>query len=499
MKTKTGYLPIFFLVLVTLWLRLANLGYSDYQGDEVKALYLPSSGQGLAGFLLQQRRGPTQYLITYLIKLFDPLYANQFLARLPFAIAGLISIFFFYQFLKLCYGQKIALYASLFLTLNGLFIGLMRIVQYQPFVLLFSTLALYAYSLAQHRDSWKVAGIYLGTLSWTAAILTHVDGLFIAPFVLYLLYGWYTSKSDLAARTRWSHLATVAIAAVILLAVYYVPLLSAASGDTRAYWASRLLGESEDVFPGSSLFTFTLYNPTLVVYIYFVLGILSLIKIKQNFPVWLWFLFPWLLYELLVYDAGTHIYTYLMPVTILLAFGLRAVEGALRRLLGRRVGNALTVAGLALLFGFLFLLSHFLFVDHTPEYPWEQRRFLFWTLGQPETDYQLWLFGFPYNRKWEEVGGYVAANQGNGYYATNEKHTIAEFYLPYQFDIDRSGYYIHIHNPQSFKNVQRSKDKLRYWIKNHEPVKVLENEGRVVTEIYLMPEGDIQEIRAAGY
>jgi 4-amino-4-deoxy-L-arabinose transferase-like glycosyltransferase len=137
MKTKTGYLPIFFLVLVTLWLRLASLGYSDYQGDEVKALYLPSSGQGLADFLLQQRRGPTQYLITYLIKLFDPEYANEFLARLPFALAGILSIFFFYQFLKLCYGQKIALYASLFLTLNGLFIGLTRIVQYQPYVLLF--------------------------------------------------------------------------------------------------------------------------------------------------------------------------------------------------------------------------------------------------------------------------------------------------------------------------------------------------------------------------
>lgn len=37
LKAYLKFLPIVFLVILTLWLRLANLGYSDYQGDEIKA------------------------------------------------------------------------------------------------------------------------------------------------------------------------------------------------------------------------------------------------------------------------------------------------------------------------------------------------------------------------------------------------------------------------------------------------------------------------------
>ena len=58
MKVKAKLLPVVFLVFATLWLRLVNLGYSDYQGDEIKALSLPGSDQGLVGFLIEQRKGP---------------------------------------------------------------------------------------------------------------------------------------------------------------------------------------------------------------------------------------------------------------------------------------------------------------------------------------------------------------------------------------------------------------------------------------------------------
>jgi hypothetical protein len=60
---------------------------------------------------------------------------------------------------------------------------------------------------------------------------------------------------------------------------------------------------------------------------YAVLGHLSLFKFRETYPVLLWFLFPWEVLELVIYDPGTHIYTYVIPATISLGFGLLTIEG----------------------------------------------------------------------------------------------------------------------------------------------------------------------------
>jgi len=146
---------LIFLIIFSTALRLINLGYSDYQGDEIKALYLPSKGQSLIEFLIAQKKGPIQFLITYLLKFIDPSYENQFLIRLPFAIAGILSILFFYKFIKFHFGEKVAFYSSLFLSSNGLFIAFSRIIQYQSFSILFSILCLYFLSLSLKGDKYK--------------------------------------------------------------------------------------------------------------------------------------------------------------------------------------------------------------------------------------------------------------------------------------------------------------------------------------------------------
>ena len=232
LKEKYQELSILFLVAVTLWLRLVNLGYSDYQGDEVQALYSAIQGQSVWGYLLQQRRGPTQYLVTLFIKLVDPTYGNEFITRLPFALAGIFSVYFFYKFLKLSCGNRIALYGSLFLSLNGLFIGLSRIVQYQPFVLLFTSLTLYTFSLAVYRDSWRIKGIYVGMLCWSAAMLTHFDAIFLAPYVIYLWYRWYLGLERVSRRGKWKHLALSITIGGFLLAVFYLPSFLSMTGET---------------------------------------------------------------------------------------------------------------------------------------------------------------------------------------------------------------------------------------------------------------------------
>ena len=74
-KKVLPHLPVIYIFLVTIGLRFVNLGYSDYQGDEIKALFRSLAGASLLSFLLDQRKGPLQFLVTYLMS-FVTSYSN---------------------------------------------------------------------------------------------------------------------------------------------------------------------------------------------------------------------------------------------------------------------------------------------------------------------------------------------------------------------------------------------------------------------------------------
>ncbi|MGW8250842.1 MAG: ArnT family glycosyltransferase, partial [Anaerolineales bacterium] len=340
------------MIGITAWLRLVNLGYSDYQGDELKALAGPTAGQGLVEYLLEQRKGPLQFLLSYGMQQVQPNLANEFLTRLPFALAGIASVYFFYQLVTLHYGRRVAFFAAMLFSVNGLFVGLTRIVQYQSLVVLFSILALYGFTLALKSPRWGISGVYVGMLSWAAAMLAHYDGVFIAPYAIYLLIRWYQERRELTAAQRLRHLAIPAALAAFTLGLFYVPYFLELRGSTLQYWQLRLAGEDEPIGMPSSLFTFNLYNPLLAIYFYAFFGILSLFRLRQTLPVWLWLLFPWIVLEGVFADPGTHIYTYLLPVCILVACGIDVLAKFAGRLAGERVGSALsfTLATLAVLF-----------------------------------------------------------------------------------------------------------------------------------------------------
>jgi len=498
LKERPYLIPLACLILVTVWLRIANLGYSDYQGDEIKALATPLSGESVGEFLLEQRKGPVQFLVTYGIQLVHPSLSNQFLTRLPFALAGILAVYFFYRLVALIYGRKIGLIASFFLSINGLYIGLSRIVQYQAIVILFSILALYGFSLAVQSKRWRIAGIYTGFICWAIAILAHYDGIFIAPFAIYLLARWYAGEVQLSRGRRWVHIGLPALLFMLILLAFFIPFFSMLGEGTLEYWSTRISGDEIQAGIPSSVFTFNLYNPLLAVYLYAIMAGLSLLRLRQTYPIWLWLAFPWLVLEAAIRDPGTHIYTYLLPAAILVAFGAEVSEALLGRLLGAKAGKWAVISGLVVALVFLSGVGHLLFIDHTPEYPWEERRILLWTVDAPDTRYRLWGFGFPYNRQWEEIGKYVTSSENSGYYSTNENKSIAGFFIPYPFDINRSGFYIHILHPQSLR-ARLADDKIRYWMKTYPPEETFENEGRTVAEIYRMPAGNIEELRAQGY
>jgi 4-amino-4-deoxy-L-arabinose transferase-like glycosyltransferase len=484
------------LVVIAAWLRLSNLGYSDYQGDEIKALFLPPQGQSALGFLMDQRKGPIQFLITAFLKIFDPDYSNQFLIRLPFALAGILAVYFFYKLIKLHFGNKVAFYSTFFVATNGFLIAFSRIVQYQSFVILFMILALYVFSLASVHKKWEIKGIYLGFLFWALSILSHYDGIFIGPFVLYILYTWYT-KSGISVKRRIRHFIGGGLVFVSSLAVFYVPFILTISAATMDYWQGRLTGTGGKI--SSSQYLFRVYNPIYIIHIYAALGILGFVKAVippqlrtklKEIALFAWFILAFFFMEILVSIPGTHIYTYLIPLTVFMGIGVTLVQDVVRKIFPANLSLYLSTAGIAAVFLFIFLQVNQIFVDNYREYPWENEKFLVWEFHKPSAVFHLSMFGFPYQRDWEGVNSIVRSFDDGSeeiFYSTNERSPISRYYVPFRKSGDNAQFYVYVHRPQSYTDSINN-ERIRALVDREEPYKIYFDEsGRVRTKLYYFP------------
>ncbi|MDC0449163.1 glycosyltransferase family 39 protein [bacterium] len=496
-KNKDYYLIL--LVVLAVLLRLMNLGYSDFQGDEIKALFRPTQNISSYEFLLDQRKGPIQFIVTGLVGLFDNNFSSQFLARLPFALAGILAVVYFYKLLKIHFDNKVAFYSAFFLATNGFFIAFSRLVQYQSFVILFDVLALYFLTLAVKRKGFEVKGIYLGFIFWALSVLSHYDGIFIAPFVLYLLIGWW-KKSEIQ-KLKLKTLLFSGLTFLILVGSFYIPFIFSISSATKDYWAGRITGDVSAKL-SSSRYLFTVYQPIYAVHIYTILGLLGVLSLykRRGALVWVfaWLLIPLLFLEKFVYIPGTHIYTYLLPAFVFLAFGVISIERAIKFVLKGDYNIVLRNTGLVMVLGFLFLQSYMVFVDNKTEYPWKDEKFLLWTFPHPSPIYHLSMFGFPYNRNWEGIQEFTRNYSDITAYSTNERKSIPRFYVPLEKSSEKAGFYIYIRDPQSFTNEILS-EKAAYWVERYKPQYTFTRNGETLSRVYVMPVGTLAQIMEQGY
>lgn len=513
-------------------LRFVNLGYSDYQGDEIKALYTPSQTDTFFTYLMDQRKGPIQFVVTYLLKFIDPTYENEFLIRLPFALAGVLAVVFFYKLVSKHFGEKIAFYASFLMATNGFFIAFSRIVQYQSFVILFMVLSLYFLTLATTDKKYQIRGIYLGLISWAISILSHYDGGLIFPFVFYLLFKWFKLQ-DISKKDKIKHFLLSGVLSFTLLASFYIPFVLSLSEATMDYWAGRIAGDVSSKI-SSSRYLFTVYQPIYSIHIYTILTVLGMLfiiyafssnfikfeklpsfiqyfsqrttnlvnDIKSNrdkiIALFLWFLVAFLFMEAFVSIPGTHIYTYLLPLFIFTAFGIVTIESLIQKIFELPIVYFLNFVGIFIVFAFLFAQSYAVFVDNHEEYPWEDETFLFWTFTKPTPIYHLSMFGFPYYRNWEGIRDFIKTIPEYSSYSTNERKTIARYYVPLDKSSDRAGFYIYIKDPQSFTN-EIINEKPAYWTEKYEPVFTISRDGRATVRVYVMEPGTLEEIMQKGF
>ncbi len=437
-----------FLLITTLILRFVNLSYSHFQGDEIKVLF--TSGASFFDFIMTQRKGPVQYIVTYLVSLLSKTQ-DELILRIPFAIAGTLSVFVLYFLVKELYGRKVAGVASFLFSVNGLFVAFSRIVQYQSFNYLFYLLALYFFVfLNKYR---QVKDLYFGCFFLALGILTHYDAVFVILPSAYFVFLWLKKSKGASVK---KHIIAAILLLVVFISLFYVPffLHPSFSSNTKAYLFTRISGESSKI--SSSYIIYKLYNPLLSYSVLIVFGVIGAVFGGLSLiPMYLWFLIPFLLLNLVASLPGTHIYTYFIPLIIVSSQGIVRLNRVLRIKFIQYIYQFSVVAVLL----FFSYQSYVLFVDHKVEYPWNIKKVLYAKVALPDKNkFNLSIFGFPYNRKFDEVNQFIQSRNDISRVFSNENAKIIGYYIkPLPVVSPTYTAYIYVYGAQSLLITKSAK------------------------------------------
>ncbi len=198
-KFSAPLLPLLIILLMALLLRVANLHYSEFQGDE--ALAMISAAEALEGHedaLFLRSKGPGEVLLPLALWRLTGVI-NETAARLPFTLAALGSIVTIYLIGRLIGGPRLGWLAAAFFSLNGFTVAFGRIVQYQALVLWFSSLAFLLLLLWQQTGRRRLA--FLSGLCLGLGLLAHYDAILLLPALAWLLL---TTNND-DRRTTTNH------------------------------------------------------------------------------------------------------------------------------------------------------------------------------------------------------------------------------------------------------------------------------------------------------
>ncbi|MFN2127426.1 MAG: ArnT family glycosyltransferase [Anaerolineales bacterium] len=494
------------IILFAFVLRFVNLGYSNYQREETRAMFLKGKNQSSIEFLLDQRKGPAQFLVSRVVQVINPSYQNQFISRLPFAAASFLSVIFFFLFVKNLYNDLIAFFSTFFFATNGIIVGLSRIVQYQSLVFFFTTLTLASLVFALKKPKFHVWGLYIGMVSWALALLSHYDGIFIAPMVIYLIYRWI-KESAIDLKEKYIHLIISSAISISLVAAFYIPFIFSITQSTLSYFVSRVQVNPLEHKSGS-IIIFNGYQPIFAFYLYLGLavagffavglsalklkgflgeifknipGILTVNNLRTSYILVIWFLFPFVALEVIADDPGTHIYNYLIPLFIIMGIGIWYILPLINLFMRQTPSRVVYFAGLSFIFFLLFTQSYQIFVDHRREYPWESKKYLFWDIELPYK-IRLPLYGFPYYRNWEGISRYLAARPERMRYVSNEKKEITSYYLPDQRGKKKYMYIIYIRSPQI--RVEDMVPEFSKLFRNETPIYTFEKNSQIYSAVF---------------
>ncbi|MEA3407909.1 MAG: glycosyltransferase family 39 protein [Chloroflexota bacterium] len=490
------------LVLLASFYRFTNLGYSEFQGDEGRALLRAAEIlQGNDEALLLHKKGPVEILVP------AALYASmrrisEATARLPFALANLVSLLALFALGRRLFDARIGLLAMALMTIDGFCIGFSRIVQYQSVVFLMILLTLFCTYRGYQTKGQRSTTYLLTAVAFTGtALLAHYEGFFALPGAVYIVRHIAKERGWSLGRTM-RRLGPSVLLGSIIVGIFYIPFaLHPHFSETLEYLTQRRVGVGDRMFQNNITDFFwraSYYNAS---YYPLLLGILLLSiilfiplrtyktrlartaictlglgswLIMLLFPSWwgfglinfsvlvflvtgglllraqismesrvlaIWFGSAALLYFFLMVKVHTHYYVALIPWSLIAAVGLSKGWDWIH-CKRKSVAWAIVVLGLA----FWLLCAHYVyivFVRHCVEYHQKYpiaKPTIYWTPfdKRPEGGY----FGFPYRTGWKAIGGMYDAGVLQGTYDSNQEDLVTNWYTRGAMRCPQGDYFI---------------------------------------------------------
>jgi 4-amino-4-deoxy-L-arabinose transferase-like glycosyltransferase len=492
-------IPLLIVLLLAGFFRLGSLGYSEFQGDEIKAM-IPAARalEGHAEALIEGRKkGPAEVLIPMLPWRLTRT-TEEAGARLPFALAGLGTIATLFLLGRKLGGDQAGVAAAGVATLNGLLIAFSRIVQYQAIVLWMSALAvLCAWEWRDRKQTrWAVlAGVFAGV-----GLLAHYDALAIVPVLAYIAFLVFLQARADGRQREWRRDVLLGLLCTTLIAgAFYGPyLLVGQVGATASYLGERigggLLKNRTDNFLAYGIFCNSflylaltgglvlgfiawqvgrapalrripgarIWAPGLIVFagvalmvwpdslgfaaldlaplawlLIFFAAILAASSSPAVQGALIWLAATFLISNFLLADPRTHIYGIFLPWSLIAGAALAALWGAWAQDRWQWVGIALAAGAIACLCPFLF--DSYLRHDAAGN---EDRpavlRALAWAPKPYATPPTQGLFGRVHRSGWKGIGALYAEGRLSGDIDSNEKTELTDWYVPTAYRIARS-------------------------------------------------------------
>ena len=293
------YLPAWFvysagaLVTFGIFVRAQGLGYSNFQGDEVNTVtFLYGMDQGVLAYLLEQKRGPIQYLLNIInVGIFG--YHDEFWIRVPYLLFGIFALGTVFFMNRRIFGNLTAFFGLLLMSVNGLFIAFARITQYQSLMYFVIPIAIFIFISAFEKEFISYKKLAIAGLLTSFSLLVHYDTMSVMPFFIsgFVAMAYRGNLGFKASIQKYYKAILLFFILVFVPALsYYIPFYnqSAFEDTTSGYLQGRLFGGSVDgglqgvlnlFMPGTalSLKLLRLYLPQEFIFLFFVLGFLGIL------------------------------------------------------------------------------------------------------------------------------------------------------------------------------------------------------------------------------
>jgi Dolichyl-phosphate-mannose-protein mannosyltransferase len=271
--------PLLTLLAVAAPFRLANLGHSEFQGDEAEVvLRTLALLQGVPDALISHRKPPGEVLIHGLFVGGLGLITEAE-ARLPFALAGIGAVAAVYLLGRAMFGTGAGLAAGLLLAVNGYFVAFARILQYQSVVLLLDTLAVLCLFRLGSRPTAPLGYAVVGGLLLAGSALSALSAILLLPVAALALWPRLVSRTKPSLRLLGVLLWPLLLAVPVCAAVYGFLLHdSGDSLDVASTWLylGPRVGTSQPYF-NLERFLLSANHYTSSLYLVVVLGVGTLV------------------------------------------------------------------------------------------------------------------------------------------------------------------------------------------------------------------------------